>query len=242
MTRRAHDPPYGTVAFDCDSTLSQIEGIDELTSGNSEIAALTAAAMEGRVPIEGVYGQRLAILRPTRGAVEGIGAAYVEALVPGVREVVAALRALGKRVAVVSGGLLPPVLHLARDLGIDPTLVRAVDLFFDADGEYAGFDDTSPLARARGKIDVLRELCPDGDVAFAGDGATDLEALEACARFVAFGGVVKRPGIAEGADRAVDAPDFTALLPHLLAPDELDRLAAIDGFERVAARAREVRA
>jgi len=55
-------PPYGTIAFDCDSTLSTIEGIDELAAligvgvDGAEIAALTERAMAGEIALEEVYG------------------------------------------------------------------------------------------------------------------------------------------------------------------------------------------
>jgi phosphoserine phosphatase len=54
--------PCNLVIFDCDSTLSTIEGIDELARlSDSEnevavrIAALTKRAMEGDIPLEAVY-------------------------------------------------------------------------------------------------------------------------------------------------------------------------------------------
>ena len=239
MTRRAHDPPYAGVAFDCDSTLATIEGIEELTRGNAEVAALTAAAMDGVVPLEDVYGRRLELVRPTRADVERIGPAYVETAVAGAAELVAALHFLGKRVAIVSGGLLPPVQHLARHLGIEDALTRAVDIRFGPDGAYAGFDDASPLARRGGKTEVVRALFPDGDVVLVGDGATDLEARDVCARFVAFAGVEMRADVVAGADRSVLEPDLAALVPHLLSPGEIDRLAAASGapFASLLARA-----
>ena len=43
MARNVHGPPFAGVVFDCDSTLSTIEGIEELTAGHVEIAELTAA-------------------------------------------------------------------------------------------------------------------------------------------------------------------------------------------------------
>ncbi|MEM1449914.1 MAG: HAD-IB family phosphatase [Planctomycetota bacterium] len=229
MARRPRNPPYGAVVFDCDSTLATIEGIEELTRGNAEVADLTAAAMDGRVPLEEVYGRRLALVRPTRADVDRIGPGYVATAVPGAADLVAALRWLDKRVAVVSGGLLPPVAHFAAHLGVDPGLVRAVDVRFEADGAYAGFDDASPLARRGGKLDVVRELFPDADVALVGDGATDLEAADACASFIAFAGVEERPDVVRGADRVVRRLDLAALVPHLLATDEIERLAGAQG-------------
>ncbi|MEQ1893457.1 MAG: HAD-IB family phosphatase, partial [Planctomycetota bacterium] len=127
-------PPYGTVAFDCDSTLSAMEGIEELARDNAEVKELTRAAMEGQIALEEVFGRRLALVRPTRADVERIGQLYLEKLVPGVGALVAALHALGKHVHIVSGGLLPAVRHVAEALAIPAARVHAVDLSFDAHG------------------------------------------------------------------------------------------------------------
>ena len=65
--RRPAPPPYATVAFDCDSTLSSIEGIEDLAGDRlGEVRDLTERAMNGEVPLEAVYGTRLALLRPCR--------------------------------------------------------------------------------------------------------------------------------------------------------------------------------
>ena len=234
-------PPYGTVAFDCDSTLSAIEGIDELArlvrDGRrlaGEVAALTERAMAGELALEAVYAQRLELLKPDRGALEALGGLYVERRLPHGEALVRALRALGKRVCIVSGGLLQPVQALARALGVDESEVFAVEAFLDREGRYVGFDDESPCARAGGKLDVARELSSadrGGGVALVGDGATDLEAAPAARRFVAFGGVVRRPAVFERATVTCSAPDLAALAPLLLAPDELEQLAALGGHE-----------
>ncbi len=232
MSRTPSPPPYGTIVFDCDSTLSAIEGIEELAHGRTaelrqQIAALTDRAMDGELPLEDVYGARLDLLQPTRADVERIGALYVERALPNAKAVVAALQFLGKRVAILSGGLLPPVLHIARHLGVDEDDVNAVDLTFDDQGRYASFDTDSPLARAGGKPEVLaawstrlpQPLC------LIGDGATDLEAASVCARFVAFTAIARREAVVAGADVECDTADLAALLPALLTPEELFRLA-----------------
>lgn len=220
-------PPYQVVVFDCDSTLSAIEGIDELADDatRARIAALTDRAMSGEVALEEVYGERLALIAPTRAAVERLAARYAERALPHAAEVVAALRELGKTVCVLSGGLLDAVRPFAASLGVDPELVFAVPLAFHPDGAYAGFDPASPLARADGKPEVVRELVArHGPTVLVGDGTTDLAVAGTAARFVAFGGVVRRPAVFEAAAVGVDAPDLAAVLPHVLAPDELDRL------------------
>jgi phosphoserine phosphatase len=219
-------PPYGTVVFDCDSTLCAIEGIEELARGNAEVARLTQAAMEGLVALEEVYGRRLALVRPSRADVERIGAAYVETLLPNAARLVAALHALGKRVAIVSGGLLPAVRAAARALSVPDELVQAVDVRHDAQGRYAGFDERSPLARARGKAVALAALRRPGEaLAFVGDGATDLEAAPEAERFIAFGGVERRASVLAAARVRCLEPDFRGLAPLLLSDEEIATLA-----------------
>jgi phosphoserine phosphatase len=100
---------------------------------------------------------------------------------------------------------------------------------FGPGGEYLDFDRASPLARAGGKVPVLRAIAarPDaGAVAFVGDGATDLEAAGEVARFVAFGGVAARPAVLEAARASCLVPDLAALVPLLFGPDEVARLEA----------------
>lgn len=219
-------PPYTTVLFDCDSTLSFIEGVEQVAGARGpEIAELTRRAMGGELRLEEVYGARLELLRPTRGALEEVGREYVRTAVPHARELVAALRSLGKTVGIVSGGLLPAVAVLADWLGIDPDHAHAVELRFDAEGAYAGFDDRHPLARNGGKPAWIAERYGSaGPVALVGDGATDLEAARVCARFVAFGGVEDRPAVAAAARVHYTRPDLAGLAPLLLSDDELARL------------------
>ena len=235
-------PPYGTVAFDCDSTLSAMEGIEELARDNTEVKELTRAAMEGQIALEEVFGRRLALVRPTRADVERIGRLYVERLVPGVAALVAALQALEKEVHVVSGGLLPAVRHVAEALAIPAARVHAVELSFDAAGGYAGFDARSPLARTGGKIEVLRGLTRAGvPLAFVGDGATDLEAAPVCARFIAFGGVERRAQVLAAARVKSLEPDFRSLVPLLLSREEIATLAASPAHRSLVQPPRSVR-
>ena len=82
---------FDAVCFDCDSTLSRIEGIDELAARSglgSEVSHLTEAAMNGLISIDTVYAQRLAMVSPDRAAVAWLGERYVQELVPGARETV----------------------------------------------------------------------------------------------------------------------------------------------------------
>ncbi len=226
-----HDapPPYSTVVFDVDSTLSAIEGIDELAEGagiRKEVSALTNRAMRGEITLESVYQSRLDAIRPSREAVEKLGKKYVKRALPHARELVRALDRLGKRVCIVSGALEPAVRALAEHLDIPISGVFAVPVRHGAAGEYLGFDRDSPLARSGGKVAFVRALAEArrGGLALVGDGVTDLEAAVHAARFVAFGGVVKRTPVFEAARVTCEHADLAALLPLLCSPAEIARL------------------
>jgi phosphoserine phosphatase len=222
-------PPYGTVVFDCDSTLSAIEGIEELASDcREEVERLTSSAMDGATPLEEVYGARLELIQPTHHSVGEVARLYEQNAMTNASELIAALHTLDKRVVVVSGGLLPAVQPFAARLGIrNLEDVHAVDIRFSESGAYAGFERESPLARGGGKIEVLRAIAGTesaGSVAFIGDGATDLEAASEVARFIAYGGVVQRANVFSAARVACTAPDFAALVPLLLSEHERQTL------------------
>ncbi len=191
---------YRYLFFDVDSTLVTIEGIDVLSGGNPEIAKLTEAAMNGEVPLDEVYAQRLEIIRPARAAVEALAKKYLESLVDGAEEVIAELLQRGHVVHLVTAGIEQAILPLAQHLQIRN--VHAVRLFFDDDGNYKDFDRRSLLTRAGGKELVIRAVRArsKGGAAMVGDGASDLEAKGAADLFIGFGGVAERPLVRENAD------------------------------------------
>jgi phosphoserine phosphatase len=220
---------FDAVCFDCDSTLSRIEGIDELASRfglRSEVSLLTEAAMNGLISIDSIYAQRLSMVSPNRAALDWLGERYVQELVPGARETVNSLHRLGKAVYVVSGGLLPAVQYLCRSLAIPDTRIFAVAVHLDRAGAYRGFDATSPLARADGKAVTCKRLAArHASIAMVGDGVTDIAARAAGAYVVGFGGVAYREQVAKGADCYIDDPDLSATLAPLLTEEERQALA-----------------
>jgi phosphoserine phosphatase len=225
----------GCVVLDCDSTLSAVEGIDELAGAHrAAIAGLTDAAMAGTLPLEEVYGRRLALIRPSRRRVEALGELYVERLVPDAREVVQALRGEGVQLRIMSGGLRTAVLAVARALGIPDADVFAVDVRFQDDGSYAGHDAASPLTRSGGKEPVMRALRRGvrGPVIMVGDGITDLEARPAADLFVAYAGVVARAPVVAAADVVIRSASLAPLLPLALAGEPPSAPAALPLFRR----------
>jgi phosphoserine phosphatase len=227
---------FAAVYFDCDSTLSAIEGVDELLAFapaalRDDVLALTHQAMDGTRPLAEVYETRLQLLAPRREQLDRIGELYTARLVPDAQALVDALQFLGKQVGVVSGGLLVPVQHVARHLGIPLANVHAVPLLFDAGGDYVDFDRSSPLWRNGGKIEVLQRLpAAQRPVAFVGDGATDLETQGTVDLFIGFGGVVARPAVQKGARVFVASPSLAPVLRHVTTAAERQRLAQQERF------------
>lgn len=210
---------FDIVCFDCDSTLSAIEGIDELArhAGVGEaIAVLTNSAMNGEVPLEQVYAQRLDVIQPDQAALDWVAEVYIREVVEGAREVIQALQAQSKQVHIVSGGLRQAILPLAAYLGVAANQVHAVDVAFNADGSYSGFDTESVLAKTGGKAEICRQINPSqARLVLIGDGQTDLEAQQAGATVIGFGGVVARSAVKARADFYVSEPNLLAVLAYL---------------------------
>ena len=211
---------FRLVFFDVDSTLVTIEGIDELAGGNPEIARLTAAAMNGEIALDEVYGRRLEIIRPTLHQVEDLGQLYIRSLVTGAEATIRALHDAGVQVRLVTAGIAQAIAPLAAHLGIAAGAVHAVPLLFSPQGHYLDYDRRSFLARTGGKETVVRDVRAraHGRAAFIGDGVSDLETRPAVDLFIGFGGVQMRPRVRDHADVFLPGKDLTAVLPHLL-PD-----------------------
>jgi phosphoserine phosphatase len=200
---------FNSVIFDVDSTLSAVEGIDWLAAQRGpEIeawsAGLTERAMQGEIPIEAVYGERMRIVKPTLFEIEQLGKVYVERMATGAAETIAELRANNVEVIMVSGGLREAILPLAKELGVDQKNVHAVSVFFGQDGTYAGFDDSSLLTRQSGKRTIVGQMDLKGPILAVGDGMTDCEIKAVVQGFAAFVEFTRREAVIERADYVVE--------------------------------------
>ncbi len=207
------------VCLDVDSTVSPDEGIDVLAAvaGVADaVAALTRAAMGGSVKFEDALAQRLAIIKPTPELIAKCLQAHPPRLTPGCAGFVAAVRARGAAVHLVSGGFAPFVLPLAAQLGLDADSVTANRFTYDV---APGFDLSVPTARSGGKARALAALQARHGyrrMVMIGDGATDMEAKPPARVFIGFGGVVTREKVRAGADWFVTS--FTPLTRAVSSP------------------------
>ena len=188
---------FEAVIFDCESTLSGIEGIDvlaEMVGKKEEVSALTKKAMEGLFPFESIYEKRLEMVRPTRKSLLYLGDKYSESLVEDAKEVIEGLQYLGKKVYIVSGGISSALFHFGQKLGIPRENIFGNDILFDEKGNYKSFIE-GPLRRNHGKLQIIRQI--KGKKIVIGDGITDLETKECIDLFVGYGGVVRRAKVEE---------------------------------------------
>lgn len=197
------------IVFDCDSTLSKIEGIDELARLRgpetfAEIEALTNAAMNGEVAIDEIFARRLDIIQPNLEACQKIGQLYIDHVEPTAQETLDQLRNDGWIITIVSGGFTQVIEPLATHLGIER--VDAVPLVFSEDGSYAGYDHSAPPTRNGGKPEIIARLKAElnpSKVIMVGDGISDLETKSEVDQFIGFGRYADREKVREEADAFV---------------------------------------
>lgn len=205
-------PRFRSVILDADSTLCAVEGIDWLAAQRgpavaARIAEVTERAMNGEIALEAVYGARLEIVEPDAALIGRLGDVYLERLVPGAEEAVRTLMAAGVELAIISGGIRQALLPLAAHLGVATVRLRAVDVYLNEAGTYAGYDARSPLATDTGKAAIAGELAMPRPTLMVGDGHTDLAARPAVDAFAAFVGVIRREPVVERADYVISSFD-----------------------------------
>lgn len=224
---------FDLVFFDCDSTLSTIEGIDELArlkGKEGRVGILTQKAMNGDLDLAEVYGKRLRAINPTRGQLQQIEQLYWETLVPDAQDVIAALQHMEKTVFIISGGLEDAVRGFGRRLGVPDTHIRAVSLEYnELSGQWWRYYDRAvqqdqkylayaegPLTISSGKPEIVHDLAQGmfGRRLLIGDGASDLATRNnGVDLFVGFGGVTVREKVEQEADVFIYPATLAPVLP-----------------------------
>lgn len=194
------------ICFDVDSTVSTEEGIDLLAEacGKGEaVAEWTSKAMGGSVLFQDAIAARLDLMQPRLETVGQLLRTHGFPLTPGLPELVQTLKDQGKTIVLVSGGLKQLIVPIANKLDIPTSHIFAIELFFNADGSFKGFDKDAPTARTGGKHKVVQTLRESYDtIIMIGDGVTDLEAKaeDGAAAVIGFGGNVVREKVKQDAD------------------------------------------
>lgn len=222
--------PGGKLLFiDCDSTLSSIEGIDELARAKgpdvyAQVVELTNAAMNGDVPIHEIFSRRMEMIRPDREVCTAVAQQYIQTMVPGIADFIKEVKRQGWLPVILSGGFAPLIQPLAKALGFEH--VEAVPLYFHEDGSYAGYGYDYPTTRNLGKNEVIREwkqaMLPEC-VMMIGDGVSDLETKPDVDLFVGYGGVIAREKVQIGCDHWMTEYKAWDQLEKLMVAKMLDK-------------------
>jgi phosphoserine phosphatase len=234
---------YDLIFFDCDSTLSTIEGIDELAKlkgKEGRVGILTDKAMNGDLDLSEVYGKRLKAIRPTRGQLKAVEERYWETTVEDAIEVVAALQYIGKKVFIISGGLVDAVRGFGRRLGVAPERIRAVELEYNQlSGDWWRYHEPEtqhkqtymeyvegPLTISSGKPDIIAELAGDdpGRRFMIGDGSSDLATQPVVDLFVGYGGVVARDKVKHNSEVFIETASLAPVLPLATGPNGYEKV------------------
>ena len=200
------------IVMDVDSTFIQDEVIDLLADEAGvmeQVAMITEEAMAGRLDFEQSLRARVELLRGLPvDAIDRVRERIT--LTPGARTLCRTLNRLGYRIALVSGGFHEVIDPIAADLGVDK--VRANRL--EAEGGRLTGRVLGPVVDREGKRRALEDFAseygiPQRRTIAIGDGANDIDMLEAAGLGVAFNA---KAAAQDAADTAVNVPYLDSVL------------------------------
>lgn len=200
------------VVLDVDSTLIQDEVIDLLAAEagvEAAVSAITERAMRGELDFAQSLRERAALLE----GLEASAFARIRSritLTPGARTLCRTLRSLGYRICLVSGGFVEVVQPLADDLGVDAVRANRLEV---VDGRLTGRVE-GPIVDRQGKRSALEEFAREFDIPMRrtiaiGDGANDIDMLQAAGLGVAFNA---KSAARAAADAALSVPYLDTVL------------------------------
>ncbi len=212
---------FKLIAFDMDSTLINIECVDEIADAagrKAEVAAITEAAMRGEISdYKDSLRQRVALLKGV--SVNSMNQVYHERLQlnPGATELVHACKAAGMKVLLVSGGFTFFTDRVRDELGIDYTRSNVLEI---RDGLLTGKMLDQPwgdICDGAEKRKMLLQTCEmlgikPGQTIAMGDGANDLPMMGVAGLSVAYHA---KPKVREQAMVAINEGGLDRLLEVL---------------------------
>lgn len=203
------------LVLDVDSTLITSEVIEMLAGhagSRAEVARITEAAMRGKLDFAESLRQRVSTLA---GLPESVFAEVLDeaSFTPGAEMLISTVQQHGWQVALVSGGFAEVVEPLAGRLGIEHCRANRLEI---VDGVLTGRTTGAVIDRAA-KAAALREFAATtgtalSDTVAVGDGANDLDMLDAAGLGIAFNA---KPIVRQHADVSLEADGLDAVLEVL---------------------------
>ncbi|HUS07870.1 MAG TPA: phosphoserine phosphatase SerB, partial [Bryobacteraceae bacterium] len=200
------------VAFDMDSTLIQTEVIDELAQlagAGEQVQAITEAAMRGELDFQASFRKRVSLLRglPVSALTTVLDRVP---LMDGAERLIATLKTLGYKTAILSGGFTFVGRMLQQKLGIDYLYANELDI---REGIVTGEIHSDIVDGAR-KAALLKQIaCSENlsmeQVIAVGDGANDLPMLQLAGLGIAFRA---KPLVRQSARQAISTLGLDGIL------------------------------
>lgn len=201
------------LAIDMDSTLITIECIDEvadLAGAKAEVSGITAAAMSGELDYTQSLQRRVGLLRGLDQ--QALARVYDERLQlsPGAETMLAAMRGVGVKTLLVSGGFSYFTERLKARLGLD----YCTSNIFEIEGGRLSGRVTGIIVDAQGKAAKLRALRDElgiqkSSIIAIGDGANDLPMMAEAGVSIAYRA---KPVVRSKADYALDYTGLDGVL------------------------------
>ena len=200
------------VCFDMDSTLIQVEVIDELAKAagvGEQVAAITESAMRGEIDFSESFRQRMALLE---GMDESVLKEIAESLpvTEGAARLISHLRHFGYKIAILSGGFTYFANYLKEKLGIDYVYANQLDF---ENGKLTG-KVKGDIIDGQMKAKLLTQLAAEEGISTeqviaVGDGANDLPMLAIAGLGIAFHA---KPIVKEQAQHSITNLGLDAIL------------------------------
>ena len=212
---------FKLIAFDMDSTLINIECVDEIADAagrRAEVAAITEAAMRGDITdYKESLRQRVALLKGvTVGHMEQVFAERLR-FNPGAKELITAAKAAGLTTLLVSGGFTFFADRVKASLGIDFARSNRLEVEDGlltgrmVDQPWGDICDGAEKRRTLLEMASLMGIDPSQAIA-VGDGANDLPMMGAAGLSVAYHA---KPAVRAQANIAINQGGLDRLLEVL---------------------------
>ncbi|MBU3916317.1 phosphoserine phosphatase SerB, partial [bacterium] len=200
------------VAFDMDSTLIEIEVIDELAKAagvGDQVSAITERAMRGEMDFSESLRQRVSLL-------EGLDESKLKEiadnlpLTEGAERLIKTLKKLGFTTAIISGGFTYFGEHLKKKLGIDYVYANELEI---KDGKATG-KTIGKIIDGKEKAHLLQKIAKKQNINLeqviaVGDGANDLPMLSIAGLGIAFRA---KPIVKENAEQSISTFGLDGIL------------------------------